>query len=57
MGLAARGALIGGAISGSSGAKIGAKVGAGVALLTSGEHVCIPRGTLLEINLVDPLPL
>ena len=57
VGRAARGALIGGAISGSSGAKTGAKVGAGVSLLTSGEQVYIPSGTLLEVNLAEPLTL
>ena len=57
MGLAAWGALIGGAISGSSGAKTGAKVGAGVSFLTSCEQVYIPCGTLLEVDLADPMIL
>ncbi len=57
MGLAAWGALIGGAISGSGGAKTGAKVGAGVSFLTSCEQVYIPCGTLLEVDLADPMIL
>ena len=51
MGLAAWGALIGGAISGSGGVTTGSKVGAGVSLLTSCEQVYNPCGTLLEVNL------
>ena len=51
VGRAARGAAVGGLIDGSSGAKTGAKVGAGVAILTGGKQVYIPRGTLLEYTL------
>jgi hypothetical protein len=47
----ARAAAIGGLIDGKSGARTGMKVGAGVSLLTSGESINIPAGTLLETNL------
>jgi len=47
----ARAAAIGGLIDGKSGARTGMKVGAGAALLTSGESINIPAGTLLETNL------
>ncbi len=51
----ARSAAIGGLIGGSSGARTGARVGAGVSILTQGESVNIPRGTLLETTLAAPL--
>ena len=51
----ARAAAIGGLISGSSGARTGAKVGAGASILTSGEKINIPTGTLLETSLRVPL--
>ncbi len=51
----ARAAAVGGLISGSSGAKTGAKVGFGVSLLTSGDSINIPAGTLLETTLRIPL--
>jgi len=47
----ARAAAIGGLIDGKSGARTGMKVGAGVSLLTSGESINIPAGTLLETSL------
>jgi hypothetical protein len=48
------GALIGAAADGSEGARKGAAVGAGVAVLTSGQSVQVPQGTLLEFRLVQP---
>ncbi len=53
-GRTARGAVIGGLIDGSSGAKTGAAVGAGVSLLTSGNQINIPAGTLLEFRFQAP---
>ena len=47
-------AAIGGLISGRSGAKTGAKVGLGASLLTKGESINIPAGTLLEFRLGQP---
>jgi len=55
VGRTARAAVIGGLIDGSSGARTGAKVGAGVSLLTSGESLSVPAGTLLETTLRVPL--
>jgi hypothetical protein len=43
-------AAIGGLIGGSSGAKTGAKVGAGASILTSGNQINIPSGTMLEFR-------
>lgn len=54
-GTTARAAAIGGLYNGSKGAKDGAKVGLGVSLLTSGNNVNVPSGTLLEFNLQQPL--
>jgi len=51
IGRTARAAAIGGLIDGKSGARTGMKVGAGAALLTSGESINIPAGTLLETSL------
>lgn len=53
-GKVARGAAIGALIDGSSGARTGAKVGAGAAILTRGQSVNIPPGTLLEFTLAAP---
>jgi len=50
-GRTARAAAIGGLMSGSSGAKTGAKVGLGASILTSGDSINIPAGTLLETAL------
>ena len=54
-GTVARGAAIGGLAKGSKGAKDGAKWGAGVAILTTGNSIFIPAGTLLEFSLTAPL--
>lgn len=51
----ARAAAIGGLIDGSSGARTGARVGAGASILTAGASINVPRGTLLEVDLVAPL--
>ena len=48
---------IGGLAGGSSGAKTGAKVGAGASLLTKGESLNVPAGTLLETALRVPLTI
>lgn len=50
-GRTARAAAMGGLIDGSSGAKTGAKVGLGASILTGGESVNVPAGTLLETTL------
>ena len=53
-----RGAAIGALANGSRGAKNGAKVGAGAAVLTGGNSIHIPAGTLVDFSLtgaVDPL--
>jgi hypothetical protein len=55
VGTTARGAAIGALIGGRSGARTGAAVGAGAAILTQGETVYIPRGTLVETTLASPL--
>ena len=55
VGRTARGAAIGGLIGGRSGVGTGARVGAGVAILTSGESINIPAGTLVETTLAAPL--
>jgi len=57
VGRTARTAAIGGLIGGSSGAKTGAKVGVGASILTSGNSINIPAGTLVETNLRTPLTL
>jgi len=54
VGKTARIAAIGGLINGSKGAKDGAKVGLGLSLLTSGNSINIPAGTLLEFQLAAP---
>lgn len=51
VGRAARFAAIGALADGSDGAKTGAKIGAGVSLLTKGENIDIPAGTLLDFPL------
>jgi hypothetical protein len=51
----AAGALIGGAIGGKEGAGKGAMVGGAAALLTRGNQIKIPEGTLLELQLRAPL--
>ncbi|NRB38530.1 MAG: hypothetical protein HRU20_08680 [Pseudomonadales bacterium] len=52
---AARGAEIGGLAGGSSGAKTGAKVGVGAAILSGGNQVVIPGGSLLNFTLSQAL--
>jgi hypothetical protein len=56
-GRTARAAAVGGLAGGSSGAKTGAKVGVGASLLTSGESLNVPAGTLLETTLRVPLTI
>ena len=51
VGRTARAAAVGGLIDGSSGAKTGAKVGVGASILTGGQQIHIPSGTLLEFQL------
>ena len=53
-GRTARGAAVGGIIGGRSGARTGAKVGAGVSVLTRGQSINIPAGTLLDFTLAAP---
>jgi len=55
VGRTARAAAIGGLVSGSSGARTGAKIGLGASILTSGDSINIPAGTLLETALRIPL--
>ncbi len=53
-GTTARAAAVGGLIDGKSGARTGAKVGVGVSVLTSGNQINIPAGTMLELQLAAP---
>lgn len=46
-----RGAAIGGLVGGSKDAKTGAKIGLGAAVLSGGNQVVIPSGTLLDFTL------
>lgn len=55
VGKSARLAAIGGLANGSKGAKNAAKFGLGTSLLTSGNSINIPAGTLLEFQLAAPL--
>ncbi|MDX2349527.1 MAG: hypothetical protein QNK32_03965 [Porticoccus sp.] len=48
-----RSAAIGGLASGKSGARTGAKIGTGLALLSGGNQVSIPSGTLLDFRLAQ----
>lgn len=57
VGRTARGAAVGGLIGGSSGARTGAAVGAGASLLTQGNTINIPSGTLVDATLLAPLSL
>jgi hypothetical protein len=52
---AVRGAALGALIDGKGGASTGAKVGLGASILTGGSSVNVPKGTLLDFNLVAPL--
>jgi hypothetical protein len=54
VGTTARAAAIGGLINGSDGAKDGAKIGLGLSLLTRGNDINIPVGTMLEFQLTAP---
>ncbi|MBD1387812.1 hypothetical protein IC617_00080 [Neiella sp. HB171785] len=54
LGRTAGAAAIGGLIDGSDGAKTGAKVGLGASLLTRGNAVEIPNGTLMDFQLRAP---
>ena len=56
-GKTARAAAIGGLIDGSSGARTGAKVGVGASIVTSGNSINIPAGTLLETQTTASLTL
>ena len=55
LGTTARAAAIGGLYNGSKGAKDGAKIGLGVSILSGGNNVNVPSGTLLEFTLQQPL--
>ena len=57
VGRTARAAAVGGLIGGSSGARTGAKVGAGASILTRGNTINIPSGTLVEATLRAPLSI
>jgi hypothetical protein len=54
VGRTARLAAVGGLANGSKGAKNAAKVGLGVSLLSGGNAINIPAGTMLEFNLTAP---
>jgi len=57
VGRTARAAAVGGLIGGSSGARTGAKVGVGASILTRGNTINIPSGTLVDATLRAPLSL
>jgi hypothetical protein len=57
VGRTARAAAVGALAGGSSGARTGARIGAGASILTSGASVNIPRGTIVETTLTQPLEL
>lgn len=57
VGRTARSAALGGLIGGSSGAKTGAKVGVGASILTGGQSLSVPAGTLLETALRIPMDI
>jgi len=48
-------AAVGGLLGGSKGAKRGAAIGLGASMLTSGNQINIPAGTLLEFSLQSDL--
>ncbi|MEH6652523.1 MAG: hypothetical protein V7707_21120 [Motiliproteus sp.] len=52
-----RGAALGGLVDGKSGARTGAKVGAGAAILSGGNQVVIPAGTLFDFTLAQAAQL
>jgi hypothetical protein len=51
----AAGALVGAAFGGGKGAAKGAAIGGAAALLTRGQQIKIPSGTMLELKLVGPV--
>jgi hypothetical protein len=51
----AKGAAIGGIIDGSDGAKRGLAIRGGISLITPGEQIKVPAGTLLEFTLAEDL--
>lgn len=55
VGRTARLAAVGGLANGSKGAKNAAKIGLGVSLLSGGNSINIPSGTLLEFQLTSPV--
>ena len=57
VGRTARAAAIGGLGDGSKGAKTGAKIGLGVAILSKGDQVSVPSGTLFDIKLEQSLTI
>ena len=54
---AARGAAIGGMVDGGSGAGKGAAVGVGISMVTPGDTMEIPQGSLIEFRMSQPLTL
>ena len=50
----ATGAAIGGLVDGSDGAKTGAAIGLGLSMLTRGNSLQVPSGTLLDVSLASP---
>lgn len=57
VGRTARATALGALAGGSSGARTGARIGAGASILTGGASVSIPRGTIVETTLRQPLTL
>ncbi len=57
VGRTARATALGALAGGSSGARTGARIGAGASILTQGASVNIPRGTIVETTLTQPLTL
>lgn len=55
LGRTAGAAAIGGLIGGGDGAKTGAKVGVGAAILTKGDDIEVPQGTLIDFILTAPI--
>ena len=53
----ARGAAIGGMVDGGSGAGRGAAIGAGISMVTPGDTLQIPQGSLIEFRMSQPLTL
>jgi len=46
--------IIGGIANGSDGAEVGAGVGLGLALLTKGDQITLPAGTLIDFQIIYP---